>query len=236
MNPSGPNDLRPQFIPEEFIKGKHTLYALSKEGAGTAGPLVTSLTVATATAAEEYAATQPGGRLAIPMVCVLDEAANVCRWENLPDLYSHFGSRGIVVSTFLQSWSQGVDVWGESGMRKLFSTANVFTYCGNVKEEGFLKMLSDLVGQYRYTSVSTSRQKDSRSTSRQDSTDDILSVADLAAMPKGRAIMLGSGSRAVLLRTVPVSDRSYGRQGRGVGSCSQWHTGRPPRPLRRHLR
>ncbi|MHA7146733.1 TraM recognition domain-containing protein, partial [Arthrobacter sp. TmT3-37] len=87
--------------------------------------------------------------------------------------------------------------------------AHVFTYGGNVKEEGFLKMLSDLIGQYRYTSVSTSRQKDSRSTSRQDSTDDILSVADLAAMPKGRAIMLGSGSCAVLLRTVPVSDRSY---------------------------
>ncbi|MHA7146764.1 TraM recognition domain-containing protein, partial [Arthrobacter sp. TmT3-37] len=87
--------------------------------------------------------------------------------------------------------------------------AHVFTYGGNVKEEGFLKMLSDLIGQYRYTSVSTSRQKDSRSTSRQDSTDDILSVADLAAMPKGRAIMLGSGSRAVLLRTVPVSDRPY---------------------------
>ncbi|WP_155853736.1 TraG/TraD/VirD4 family protein [Arthrobacter sp. H5] len=170
---------------------------------------MTSLTVATATAAEEYAATQPGGRLAVPMICVLDEAANVCRWENLPDLYSHYGSRGIVVSTFLQSWSQGVDVWGESGTKKLFSTANVFTYGGNVKEEGFLKMLSELVGQYRYTSVSTSRQKDSRSTSRQDSTDDILSVADLAAMPKGRAIMLGSGSRAVLLRTVPISDRPY---------------------------
>ncbi|MCU1633055.1 MAG: conjugal transfer protein [Micrococcaceae bacterium] len=209
VNPSGPDDPRPQFTPEEFIKGKNTLYALSKEGAGTAGPLVTSLTVATATAAEEYAATQAGGRLAVPMVCVLDEAANVCRWENLPDLYSHYGSRGIVISTFLQSWSQGVDVWGESGMKKLFSTANVFTYGGNVKEEGFLKMLSELVGQYRYTSVSTSRQKDSRSTSRQDSTDDILSVADLAAMPKGRAIMLGSGSRAVLLRTVPISERPY---------------------------
>ena len=209
VNPAGPGDRRPRFVPEDFVRGKNTLYALSKEGAGTAGPLVTSLTVATATAAEEYAVTQRGGRLAVPMVCVLDEAANVCRWGNLPDLYSHYGSRGIVVSTFLQSWSQGVDVWGESGMKKLFSTANVFTYGGNVKEEQFLKMLSDLIGQYRYTSVSTSKQKDSRSTSRQDSTDDILSVADLAALPKGRAVMLGSGARAVLLRTVPISDRPY---------------------------
>jgi len=119
VNPSGPDDPRPQFKPEEFIRGKHILYALSKEGAGTAGPLVTSLTVATATATEEYAATQPGDRLAVPMICVLDEAANVCRWGNLPNLHSHYGSRGIVVSTFLQSWSQGVDVWEESGMKKL---------------------------------------------------------------------------------------------------------------------
>ena len=97
------------------------------------------------------------------MVCVLDEAANVCRWANLPDLYSHYGSRGIVVSTFLQSWSQGVDVWGESGMKKLFSTANVVTYGGNVKEEGFLKMLSELIGKYTYTSVSSSRPPSGRS-------------------------------------------------------------------------
>ncbi|KUG53848.1 conjugal transfer protein [Kocuria rosea subsp. polaris] len=209
VNPTGPDDDRPQFDPKPFVAGKHTLYALSKEGAGTAGPLVTALTVATVTAAEEHAVTQAGGRLATPMVCVLDEAANVCRWANLPDLYSHYGSRGIVVSTFLQSWSQGVDVWGESGMKKLFSTANVVTYGGNVKEEGFLKMLSELIGKYTYTSVSSSRQKDSGSTSRQDATDDILSVADLAAMPKGRAVMLGSGTRAVLLRTVPVSARPY---------------------------
>jgi len=209
VNPTGPDDDRPQFSPSAFVAGKHTLYALSKEGAGTAGPLVTALTVATVTAAEEHAVTQAGGRLSIPMLCVLDEAANVCRWANLPDLYSHYGSRGIVVSTFLQSWSQGVDVWGESGMRKLFSTANVVTYGGNVKEEGFLKMLSELIGKYTYTSVSSSRQKDSGSTSRQDATDDILSVADLAALPKGRAVMLGSGARAVLVRTVPVSARPY---------------------------
>ena len=34
-------------------------------------------------------------------------------------------------------------------------------------------------------------------------------MADLSALPKGRAVMLGSGARAVLLRTVPVSDRPY---------------------------
>ena len=49
---------------------------------------------------------------------VLDEAANVCRWRELPNLCSHYGSRGILM-TLLQSWTQGVEVWGRDGMRKL---------------------------------------------------------------------------------------------------------------------
>jgi hypothetical protein len=56
-------DPRPQFVPEEFVRGKGTLYSLSREGAGTAGPLVTALTVAVVEAAEKYATSQPGGRL-----------------------------------------------------------------------------------------------------------------------------------------------------------------------------
>ncbi|MHA7155368.1 type IV secretory system conjugative DNA transfer family protein [Arthrobacter sp. TMN-50] len=78
VNPSG-TARRPEFSPEEFVRGKNTLYSLSKEGAGTAGPLVTALTVATVEAAEAYAVVSPGGRLAVPLVGVLDEAANVCR-------------------------------------------------------------------------------------------------------------------------------------------------------------
>ncbi|MFJ4761681.1 TraM recognition domain-containing protein [Kocuria marina] len=131
-----------------------------------------------------------------------------------------------MVSTFLQSWSQGVDVWGESGMKKLFSTANVVTYGGNVKEEGYLKMLVELIGKHTYTSVSSSRQKDSGSTSRQDATDDILSVADLAALPKGRAVMFGSGARAVLVRTISIDDR-------GPTPSSPGPRRRPTTPRRR---
>ncbi|RYZ29220.1 MAG: conjugal transfer protein, partial [Propionibacteriaceae bacterium] len=103
-------DPRPQLDPARFVREGGTLYSLSKEGRGTAGPLVTALTVAVVEAAEE---------LATPMLAVLDEAANVCRWRELPNLYSHYGSRGIVLMTILQSWSQGVGVWGEAGMNKL---------------------------------------------------------------------------------------------------------------------
>lgn len=203
VTPTSEVDTRRQFSPEAFVREGGTLYSLSKEGRGTAGPLVTALTVAVVEAAEELAAASPGGRLPRPMLGVLDEAANVCRWRELPNLYSHYGSRGIVLMTILQSWSQGVDVWGESGMRKLWSASNVAVYGGGVKEREFLEMLSALIGDYdkRVTSVSTGRGQ--RSVSEQLTRERILDVADLQAMPKGRAVVLASGARPTLITTQP---------------------------------
>lgn len=106
VTPHSAADHRRQFSPEAFVRDGGTLYSLSKEGRGTAGPLVTALTV----------------------------AANVCLWRELPNLYSHDGSRGIVLMTILQSWSQGVEVWGESGMKRLWSASNFKVYGGGVAE------------------------------------------------------------------------------------------------------
>ncbi|MFD5224837.1 hypothetical protein ACFWHT_04360 [Microbacterium sp. NPDC058342] len=74
-------DTRPTFDPAAFVRAGGTLFSLSREGRGTAGPLVTALTVAVVEAAEELAVHSPGGRLATPPVSVLDEAANACRWQ-----------------------------------------------------------------------------------------------------------------------------------------------------------
>lgn len=87
-------------------------------------------------------------------------------------------------------------------MRKLWSAANVATYLGGVKETGFLEDLSKLVGSYdRVTSSVTSGQRPSVSRSLQ--RDRILDVDELSALPKVRAIVLASGSRATLVRTLP---------------------------------
>ena len=203
VTPQGAVDHRRRFDPVAFVARGGTLYSLSKEGRGTAGPLVTALTVAVVEAAEAIASTSPAGRLPVPLLGVLDEAANVCRWRDLPNLYSHYGSRGIVLMTILQSWSQGVDVWGESGMRKLWSAANVAVYGGGVKEKEFLEMLSALVGDYDKRVASVTIAKGQRSISEQLHRERILDVADLAALPKGRAIVIASGARPTLISTQP---------------------------------
>ncbi len=216
VTPTGPHDPRPQFSPDDFIRsgpgviavdggpvGHQTLYSVSREGRGSAGPLVTALTVAVTEAAEAHVKTSPGGRLPVPLVGVLDEAANVCRWAGLPDQYSHYGSRGIVMMTILQSWSQGVDVWGREGMRKLWSAANVKVYGGGVTEAEFLNELSQLIGDFEVRSVSTSSGRGGRQTSRSYQRERILDVADLAALPRGRAIVLASGAPATIVQTLP---------------------------------
>ncbi|MCG2947420.1 TraG/TraD/VirD4 family protein, partial [Escherichia coli] len=79
--------------------------------------------------------------LKTPLTAVLDEAANVVRWRELPDVYSHYGSRGIVVSTFFQSYSQGVEAYGEKGMNKLWGAANIRVAGSGLSDDKFLPFL-----------------------------------------------------------------------------------------------
>ncbi|MBZ4016834.1 type IV secretory system conjugative DNA transfer family protein [Streptomyces purpurogeneiscleroticus] len=199
----------PEFDPHEFVRTGGALYSLSREGRDSAGPLVTALTVAVVEAAEEYATTQRGGRLPVPLVGVLDEAANVCRWRNLPDLYSHYGSRGIILMTILQSWAQGIEVWGERGMEKLWSAANVRVYGGGVSDTKFLGDLSELAGEFDLTDYQTTRESEfggwsgHRTVNESTRRERVLHVSDLGSMPPGRALVLASGTKPVLVETIP---------------------------------
>lgn len=195
-------DSRRQFNPKDFASSRETIYILSKEGAGSAAPLTTALTVAIAEAMEERAERR-GGRLDLPALFALDELANVVRWAGLPDQFSHYGSKGLIVMAILQSWSQGVELWGEANMRKIWSAANIKVYGGGVAEDGFLRALSDLIGDYSYTNVSISSGKSGRSRSRQEAKERIFDISNLAELDRGRAVVLASGAPATLVRTLP---------------------------------
>ena len=145
------------------------------------------------------------------MLAVLDEAANVCRWRELPDLYSHYGSRGIILMTFLQSWSQGVSVWGDEGMNKLWSAANLKIFGGGISETGFLRTMSDLLGDYDMVQRQAGYSRGRTSITHSITRDTILSVDQLAALPRGRAVLIASGARPLLMRTIPWMKRKDAR-------------------------
>src|SRR5699024_6338695 len=134
----------PEFEPDHFAGSTDTLYALSREGASSAAPLLTLLVGQVFRAAERRDEMSSLGRLDPPMLGVLDEAANICPLHRLPDWYSHFGSRGIVLMTFLQSPAQAQRVWGKDGFDALDSAAGVKIYAGAVTDTTFLSNLSQV--------------------------------------------------------------------------------------------
>ncbi|MGJ0121709.1 type IV secretory system conjugative DNA transfer family protein [Williamsia sp. MIQD14] len=206
-----PGDTRPQIDLEAFVRNGETLYCLSREGVGSTGPIIAAMTVAACEAGEKIATRSPGGRLPTPMLCALDEAANVVRWKRLPDLYSHYGSRGINIMTVLQNWSQGVRVWTKDGLQQLSGASNVFVYGGGVKEIEFLEFLSKLVGDYERRALNVSRSSGQRGGSVSESTvwQRILTVADLQAWPRGRLLILSAGNRPTIGRMVPWMEKPY---------------------------
>ena len=207
------NPNRPQFDPEAFVKSSDTIYLISREGGGSARAITAALVMAILHTAERVASRQARGRLSTPLMAVLDEAANVVRWPELPDLYSHYGSRGIVVSTFFQSFEQGVEAFGEHGMKKMWSAANIRVAGSGLSEDRFLPFLSSLIGDRDVVKRTSQTQggggMGGRSSSTSVQRERIMEPADLAQLPRGRAVMTASGQPAALLELEHFSQKDY---------------------------
>lgn len=197
-----PDPALPQFRPELHVLGRDTLYLLSKDGGGSAAGVIAGLADATMRAGV-VAAERMGGRLDPPMTAVLDEAANVCRISDLPDLYSHFGSRGINVVTLLQSYRQGARVWGDAGMDALWSAATVKLLGAGLDDADFVEKISKLVGQHDVSTPSLSRGREGTSRSVSYRQEQILPPDRIRALPKGTALLLATGVRPALIRLRP---------------------------------
>ncbi|MGD9989351.1 type IV secretory system conjugative DNA transfer family protein [Pseudonocardia sp.] len=183
-------------------RGRATMHLLSKEGAGTAAPVVTAL-VDRILEIAELLAQASGGRLEPPVVAVLDEAANICPIRALPQLYSHYGSRGIQVLTMLQSYQQGVGVWGEQGMQALWSAATIKLVGAGVDDHAFLQKLSGLIGDHYVERHSTSVERTRTSRQYSQAREPIMPTAALRAIPRDRAVLLSTGRRVGLGRLHP---------------------------------
>jgi hypothetical protein len=182
--------------------GRATIHLLSKEGAGTAAPVVTALVDRILEIAELLAQAY-GGRLEPPVVAVLDEAANICPIRALPQLYSHYGSRGIQVLTMLQSYQQGVGVWGEQGMQALWSAATIKLVGAGVDDHAFLQKLSGLIGDHYVERISTSVDRSRHSRQYSQAREPVMPPSALRAIPRDQAVLLSTGRRVGLGRLHP---------------------------------
>ncbi len=180
-----------------------TLYLLSKEGAGAAAPLVAALTDAAFRTGVTHAEAA-GGRIDPPLLAVLDEAANICKIADLPQLYSHLGGRGIIPITIIQNIAQGQGVWGERGMNALWSAATIKLIGAGIDDARHAEDVSRLIGDHDVAVTSINRDSNgytSHTTSTQRRR--ILEPGDLRALPRGQAILLATGTRAAMINLMP---------------------------------
>lgn len=191
----------PQLDVDKLPASTDSLFLHSKDGAGAAAPLVAAL-VDQIMRAATVAAERRGGRLDPPLVAVLDEAANICRIGDLPELYSHFGSRGILPLTILQSYRQGARVWGDAGMDALWSAATIKLIGAGIDDPKLAEDLSRLAGERDVTVRSNSYGRD-HSTSLSLRKERILSPEKIRALPRGTALLLATGVPVALLDLLP---------------------------------
>ncbi len=192
----------PEFTPAAFVTSNDSLYLLSKDGGGGASALIAACADSVMRAATAQAE-RAGGRLDPPLLAILDEAANVCKISDLPDLYSHLGSRGIIPITILQSYRQGQKVWGEAGMDALWSAATIKVIGSGIDDPDFADKLSRLIGDHDVPTTSTSRSESGTSTSVSMRQERILPADAIRALPKGTALVLATGLRAAMLTLRP---------------------------------
>ncbi|MFF4714425.1 type IV secretory system conjugative DNA transfer family protein [Streptomyces eurythermus] len=192
----------PEFRPAEFVTSTDTLYLLSKDGGGGASALIAACADSVMRAATAQAE-RAGGRLDPPMLAILDEAANVCKISDLPDLYSHLGSRGIIPITILQSYRQGQKVWGDAGMDSMWSAATVKVIGSGIDDPDFADKLSRLIGDHDVATTSTSTSESGKSTSVSMRQERILPADAIRALPKGTALLFATGMRAAMLDLRP---------------------------------
>ncbi|WP_412078775.1 type IV secretory system conjugative DNA transfer family protein [Streptomyces xanthophaeus] len=191
-----------EFKPRDFVTSTDTLFLLSKDGGGGASALIAACAdsvMRTATAQAE----RVGGRLDPPMICVLDEAANVCKISDLPDLYSHLGSRGIIPITILQSYRQGQRVWGDAGMDAMWSASTIKVIGSGIDDPDFADKLSRMIGDHDVETTSTSTSDSGKSTSVSMRQERILPADAIRALPKGSGLLFATGMRPAMLDMRP---------------------------------
>ncbi|MET8590410.1 TraM recognition domain-containing protein [Streptomyces sp. NPDC005078] len=191
-----------EFRPEQFVTSTDTLFLLSKDGGGGASALIAACADSVMRAATAQAE-RAGGRLDPPMLAILDEAANVCKISDLPDLYSHLGSRGIIPITILQSYRQGQKVWGDAGMDAMWSASTVKVIGSGIDDPDFADKLSRLIGDHDVETTSTSHSESGKSSSVSMRLERILPADAIRALPKGTALCFATGMRAAMLDLRP---------------------------------
>ncbi|MFF0528693.1 type IV secretory system conjugative DNA transfer family protein [Nocardia amikacinitolerans] len=198
----------PEFKPRQFVASTDTLYALSMAGPDGATPLTSALVGQILEAALDSARARPDGRLTVPLLGVLDEAANCARIAELPSYYTYAGGCGIILITILQVLEQGEDLWGANGL-KTMRAQSIEVYGGGIAATDYLEHWAAMTGPHDVADRSRSHGAQGVQRSLSWRAEPILDVALLGALPKDRAVVRLPNHGPVVVRKIWWQDTEY---------------------------
>ena len=147
-------------------------------------------------------------------------------------MYSHLGGRLISPVTILQTYEQGMSVWGEQGMAALWGSATKKLIGAGVDSPRLTRDVANLVAvaniPVRSVSYGDGRASEQISLQRRL----ILEAADIRAIPLFEALLLAPGMRPALIRLrpwQPPGRRAHHRRPRPGRGCHH-ADGRARRP------
>jgi hypothetical protein len=171
----------------DIINNGGTVYLLADPNRiDRARPLLSLFAAEMFMAAEQVALRQPGGRLRVPFIAVLDELRYGVTVPNLPYVASSQRKYGIGFVYSLQSSSQEEAVYGKDAAA-LRDAAGV-TIVGGI-DINLAKELSDRAGTTTVVTAARGTASRSEHTERQDT----LTVADQQNLADGHAVVLARG-------------------------------------------
>ncbi len=220
-DPAAARSREQNFDADRFARSCDTLYITAPAAQqAMVAPLIAGLLEEIRHAV--YRLARECGRIDLPMLWALDEAANIAPLKKLPAIVSEAGGQGLQVMACFQDISQARVRWGAAaeGFLSLFGTKVVFSGIG---DRGTLESLSILAGDWDRTYRSLGRNTGRTSGSAVTRSKGIswteaakreaqLSPSEIANLPPRHALLVGSSGstevqagRWALMDTAPYT-------------------------------
>jgi type IV secretion system protein VirD4 len=170
---------------KDFLKGRNTLYFVSKQQSdyGGVAPIVTTIVEQFFRSARGMAMKQPTGRLDPPLTFELNQVTDICPMPGLATYMGESGGYSISVHAYLTSLADARAKWGSDGAARLWDNASFRIISGGTGTAKDLAELSDLVGKQNGRPA--------------------LHPEDLRTMPFGRAAVVAGTARPVEMWLTP---------------------------------
>lgn len=219
------DDLSPapgeEFNYKEFLKGRNTLYFVSKQQSdyGGVAPIVTTIVEQFFRSARGAAMKNPTGRLDPPLTFELNQVTDICPIGGLPTYMGESGGYGITVHAYLTSLADARMKWGSDGTARLWDNATFRIISGGTGTPKDLAELSDLVGKHNGKPAAATRRDQ-----------------DHALRPRGRRRGHSPASRDVAHPLVEAQGPGADRQGQAGSRGDDPEVQREPGDRRRNRR